>query len=430
MMTTTTSSTSSYSQTYRFTLAKLLFFTLSSCASGWNRYQTSFFLATQQASSTNTRRNLGLLKSFGLLLKLVAEPSLCCLADQHSQMLVILISLSSSIISLEILRRTASPSLLLLFFVRVLRTLTSPLSTLTTTTVLALTSDSSYGSQKAYSSLGWGFGVLVTGFVIDATSLRSGLFGTAYFFNFLMIGLIVLAFKVPGVGDKTKNKIEKEFSEEQEQEQDEELLSPSNDDVAASVRNRRMQLLHTSRKEKALSSQLKPTYFQLIRAHPTIRALLANAILFGIVMVVVDTTFFVALEIELSYSRSALGYFTALSTLTCIPLFTLSDGLIRRYGPFKLMIIAQSLLIVRLLVWVYVFSQKIAFCAGGEAEDVGFYLLGATQLLHGFNFALYNSAAVKVIRDESPSGMLNGALSGLNVSYFTIGGIVGNMLCK
>jgi hypothetical protein len=163
------------------------------------------------------------------------------------------------------------------------------------------------------------------------------------------------------------------------------------------------------------------TYFSEIRlffAHPPSRFLLLNAFMYGVVMTVPDTFFFISLERDFKVSRTYSGICASAQIVASIPLFWFSDLLISRHGHFRLMFIAESVCLIRLLS--YVILQP--------GVPGALYFLPIVQVLHGVTFALFWSSAVDAIHKLAPKDLTTSCIAALNVTYFTMAGAVGNVL--
>ena len=147
----------------KLVIAKVLFFCTSMSGVGWNRFQSIYFL--QRGLNPG---EIGLLKSLGLVLKVAGEPFWCIIADMTDEKAMFVVTLLMNVITMEILRIWQPLTFNVIFAVKVLRTVTAPGGTLTTTASFRLTegSNEGYGQQRMFGSLAWGFGALIVGFLI------------------------------------------------------------------------------------------------------------------------------------------------------------------------------------------------------------------------------------------------------------------------
>ena len=99
-----------------------------------------------------------MLKSFGLVLKMVGEPLWCIVADMTDDKVIFAFSLVMNIVTMEILRLAQPLTFGIICCVKLLRTTTAPGNTLMTTASFKLTEGSSegYGQQRMFGSLAWG----------------------------------------------------------------------------------------------------------------------------------------------------------------------------------------------------------------------------------------------------------------------------------
>ena len=86
-------------------------------------------------------------------------------------------------------------------------------------------------------------------------------------------------------------------------------------------------------------------------SHATCRALLVNAFLYGIVMTVPETFFYISLEEDFDASRTYSGIITTISVLGCIPLFWYSTYFIATYGHFNIIFMSECSCVLRLFAY-------------------------------------------------------------------------------
>jgi predicted MFS family arabinose efflux permease len=136
---------------------------------------------------------IGMLKSIGLMLKIVGEPFWCAVADvTNRQKILFALCILMQVITLETLR-WVSLDFKILILVKILRTTTAPIGTLTTTACFALTKGSKegYGKQRMFGALAWGAGAFLVGYFADWFGMNS-IFLFTYFFNLMSLLLFVL----------------------------------------------------------------------------------------------------------------------------------------------------------------------------------------------------------------------------------------------
>lgn len=170
-------------------LSKALFFVTALSTVGWNRFQNNFFIENGLSNS-----DIGLLKSVGLLSKIVGEPVLCMIADQTNLKIVFFVAVLMSILTMELLRTSSPLTFEVVMYVKLLRTFVSPVGTLTTTSALHLIrgSKQGFGEQRAFGSMAWGIGALCIGYFIDVFGINV-LFYYTYSLNILMLMVILVA---------------------------------------------------------------------------------------------------------------------------------------------------------------------------------------------------------------------------------------------
>lgn len=402
--------------------AKCLFFCNAMSSVGWSRFQNNFYL-NQGLSAAE----IGTLKSIGLLLKFVGEPLWCVIADTTSIQVVFGMCMFMQILTMELMRTTIPLTYDTLLLIKVLRTSTAPSSTLTTTTSYQLTqgTNEGYGKQRMYGSLAWGTGASIVGLLIDLYGMQA-LFFYTYFFNFINFFMICVGLRYNGKDRAIKS------------------IGTSEGEVKSV--NVSGQSLRAALKSTFNSIIVYTTTLRQFLAHNSCRVVIINALVYGIVMTVPDTFLFISVEKDLGASRSFTGILTTTSILACLPLFYHSDALIAKYGHFKMILVSQQLCVLRLLMYALIPSNL------GKKMSLGLILI--ISLIHGVNFALFWSAVVDTMYilsgniteyhlvNCSPSllftdycgstrsgGDLKASfMAALNLSFFTLGGAVGNAL--
>jgi hypothetical protein len=121
-------------QQINLVVAKALFFSTAMSSVGWQRFQNNFYL-----DKGFTSYEIGTLKSFGLLFKFVGEPFWCFVADLTDPKIVFILSILTSIVSMELLRLANPLTYGRVLFVKAIRTVTAPAATLTTAASFKLT---------------------------------------------------------------------------------------------------------------------------------------------------------------------------------------------------------------------------------------------------------------------------------------------------
>jgi hypothetical protein len=422
-------------------LAKVLYFTTSLSNVGWNRFQNIYYL-----QNGITPMQIGELKSLGLALKFVGEPFWCLVADFTDPKLVYALVLLTQIFSMEIIRNfpiTYST----IVFVKLVRTATAPTTTLTTIAALKLIEGSreGYGEQRMFGSLAWGLGAFLVGVLIDYFGMFS-MFWFTYFFQ--SIALAIVLKYLPGKTtwnqianvasmndmsgiDKTNHKDMEEGVLLEDRSSD----MHSNGNANADTSNTSGNTANTSSKEVSFGNWAaiyKIAYvkinvygreLQQFLNNQGMRVILINSLLYGIVMTIMDTYLYVALEKEFHSSQAYSGGCVAMSTLGCIPFFYYSKQLIENYGHSNLILLAQMMLVVRLAI-----QGLLQPGVGIFSEYVTMEVLLLVQILHGFNYALFWTASVDAIYKQSPKHLVTSCMATLNLFYGTAGFGIGSLL--
>lgn len=276
-----------------------------------------------------------------------------------------------------------------------------------------------------FGSLAWGCGAFIVGYLIDTYGMDS-LFYYTYVFNAVSIAVV---FGLPSASSnyslrRTKSDDDQNLIDE------EHALIPSSgspDTVLNRLTGRSNENLVDKNQEKFVIHNMKNPEKSIRRyaeelfgylSNAPCRAILINSFLYGIVMTVPDTFLFVSLDKDFKASRTFSGLMTSTSILACLPLFWYSGPLISKYGHFNLLFISELTCLIRLAAYSFL----------TPTWSLSLYVLPFVQLLHGFNFAVYWSVATDAVYKLSPKELTTICIAALNVSYFTFGGAVGNIL--
>jgi predicted MFS family arabinose efflux permease len=373
-----------------------------------------------------------------------------------------------------------------MIWIKMLRTFVSPSSTLMSSLSLSLVAGSTegYGKQRAFGSLAWGVGSLVNGLLIDNLGMHS-LFFFTYVLCLITLALVVLYVPAKKVLPSNKNSSSnfvptsprcrshehssanvveysklatndtmhgydvsetkpciadverREINHESDELLAEELMSgesqwdppASNSVFYSNTASSRMQgvLSFCAYLWNVVLSTFQSTlmYYNAlcIRGGRTIKVLLLNAFLYGVVMCTIDTYLYVSIEREYGASRTVSGLFTVISVSGTVPLFWYSDDLIKRYGVDAMIRASQAICLFRLALCALITTPSLF------ERDTALGVLAATQLLHGFAFAGFWACLVEVVtRLSSQHNLLNGCLAVINALYFTVGAAIGSVL--
>ena len=115
---------------------------------GWQRFQNSVYLD----SGLNSKQ-IGTLKSIGLMLKIFGEPFWSMIADLTDEKAIFGLCMVMQVVTMEMLRLSKPLTYNFICFVKVLRTTTAPNNTLTNTASFKLTegTNEGYGQQRIHS---------------------------------------------------------------------------------------------------------------------------------------------------------------------------------------------------------------------------------------------------------------------------------------
>jgi MFS family permease len=449
---------------YNLFKAKALFFIVTLSVVGWTRFQNSFYI---DGGLTNTE--IGTLKSVGLLCKLVGEPLLCMLADLTGHKEMFLFCILFNALSIEMLRRARPLTFGTVMVVKVLRTFAAPTSTLTTTTTMALAEGTSqgYGEQRAFGALGWGVGALISGRLIDVAGMDA-----LFYYTYALCGMtfLIVAFGVPRGAGRSKAGASKTETPEEEMAlllesdhsasaagagagagveaggaRDAAAYSSAVDEISGSsefsTKPRHKPLARRdgaavateklSEEKTGFVSRFQhisdsvTVYYSVLCGNggTSVKVMLLNCALFGVVMSAMDTYLYVSAERDLGASRTVNGLLTTISVAGSVPFFWYSDALMRRYGHELIFQVSFVVCIFRLVTCAAVMSTMM------EHKPAALGVIACLQLLHGLTFGAYWSCVIDVVNALSARhGLVSGSVAIINALYFTVGGAIGNIL--
>ena len=266
-------------------LAKALFFCTAMASVGWSRFQNNFFLDRGLLA-----KEIGNLKSVGLIFKFIGEPLWCLLADFTDPKVVFAMCIGIQLITLEVQRTIQLVTFNKALLIKLCRTATAPSSTLTTTASLALIEGSgqSYGQQRMFGSMAWGVGAALVGMLIDLYTMDA-MFIYSYFFYVISLVLVLVGLPPKftlrqsssssnqvssAVGDTSTSGISIS-SRSEESNDSQSYLMQSFEPVSAP--------LHLSFRSYATSLQGFFGTFVHFVSHPSCRALFINMVIYGTV---------------------------------------------------------------------------------------------------------------------------------------------------
>ena len=403
--------------------AKLLSFSYSASGVSWNRFCNMWLL-----KSGFSPREVGLMKSLSLVGKFVAQPVWAGTADAGSPPAVLAASVAASVLTLEGLRlgtrdgynahalaaaaggaARAFPhqALRTVALLRVLRSMASAASPVADSMVLALAREGgeAWGRQRFWGSASWGLGSVVVGALIDRVGLEAGLFGVSYVVSFALL-LVLLARLRPAW--PRKKPVPDDAGACCGEGDAFESASDADDAPAPAAETKK----RAPRNLGAVCSR----GLVALRRSPPLRLALANGVVFGTGVVVVDSILYMQLESELGVSRTTNGLATAAATASTFPFFWHSAELLGAYGHWRVLFAAQCLLPIRLLLHACVTADNFT------------WLLLPVQCLHGPMFAAWLSAAVELVDALAPPELRASSQSLLTMAYFTVGGAVGHLV--
>ena len=341
---------------------KLLAFLLALSGVGWNRF--SVFLLLNKGFKAS---QVGNLKTLGFVCKIFAQPLWGIIADSTSLQAALILSLVLCSVSLEAVRLALVYKAPFLTFVvlRSLRSASNGLSPIADAILVksAKVKKEGYGKQKLFSSLGWGVGAFLYGWIVDVFGLHA-IFYSTYIFCTMCI-IIVLSMDYVGGSKYDKTNAEAGIFE-------------SSDAKASHSQN--------YKKNQSPSLILRNAYILL--RQPGIIFFATQFFIFGFVMVLADCILYMQLEQEFNVSRKFNGLTTLISTLSALPTYWFAEKLLNTRGALYMLRTAQKIAMLRFL------------CTGFLNERLLFLLI-PLQLLHGISFAMNWSAGVEILQSAA-----------------------------
>ncbi|KAH8067943.1 hypothetical protein JL721_7162 [Aureococcus anophagefferens] len=400
--------------------AKLLSFSYSASGVSWNRFCNMWLL-----KSGFSPREVGLMKSLSLVGKFVAQPVWAGTATARRR----------AVLAQRPSRRPCSRSRVCAWAratattptpsrrrraarcgahqalgpprAPVLRSMAPAASPVADSMVLALAREGgeAWGRQRFWGSASWGLGSVVVGALIDRVGLEAGLFGVSYVVSFALL-LVLLARLRPAW--PRKKPVPDDAGACCGEGDAFESASDADDAPAPAAETKK----RAPRNLGAVCSR----GLVALRRSPPLRLALANGVVFGTGVVVVDSILYMQLESELGVSRTVNGLATAAATASTFPFFWHSAELLGAYGHWRVLFAAQCLLPIRLLLHACVTADNFT------------WLLLPVQCLHGPMFAAWLSAAVELVDALAPPELRASSQSLLTMAYFTVGGAVGHLV--
>jgi predicted MFS family arabinose efflux permease len=460
-------------------VAKALFFSTAMSSVGWQRFQNNFYL-----DKGFTSYEIGQLKSFGLLFKFIGEPFWCFVADLTDPKIVFILSILTSVLSMEMLRVANPLTYNRVLFVKALRTITAPAATLTTAASFKLTegTNEGYGRQRMFGSLAWGSGAFISGILIDSFGMTA-LFLYTYLFiavNFCCVMYGMPASSKPQLapgelhahasphtsplpGHHQNLSLSLAIIDHDSEVGNNSIGSSGN----GSVHSSGLRHVHVPPSPTTYSPSTQSHHqqsHQQSHHHPT-----PSPPFPGINGVKVSNMFgYLSLSSSKICSSLATYFhdmktFYSVSAARVLLLNTFVYGLVmtiidtfmyvsleKDFGAsrtFSGACTAASILsclpvfyysehllvkhghfrLIHIAQWTCVIRLLLLSMLNPTSPHSAYAILGI-QLLHGLNFALFWSAAVDALFKLAPKGLTSSCLSTLNVMYFTLSGSAGNLL--
>eukprot|EP01126_Amoeba_proteus_P006669 TRINITY_DN12335_c0_g1_i8.p1 TRINITY_DN12335_c0_g1~~TRINITY_DN12335_c0_g1_i8.p1 ORF type:complete len:242 (-),score=33.22 TRINITY_DN12335_c0_g1_i8:138-863(-) len=152
-------------------------------------------------------------------------------------------------------------------------------------------------------------------------------------------------------------------------------------------------------------------------AGPSSRWVFLVGLLYGIIMSFFNSLLFLHMKRNLQSRNSEIGTFLTISVLLEIPIFGYSDFFIKKFGYKKMILLAQSTSLVRLLFYYLFCSSK--------GEEGGDLMMMVLQGVHGVCYAFFWASVVQTLNYLSPPSIKASVQSVFSTVYSHIGQGIG-----
>ena len=142
---------------------------------------------------------------------------------------------------------------------------------------------------------------------------------------------------------------------------------------------------------------------------------MANVFLYSLCFHAFEGILYLQIEKEWGSSRATLGLYTFVTTWVGVAVFAVGDSLLRRFGSVAMIAVAEATAVVRLLAHA---------CVTKEWQSLTLLI----NLLHGFCFALFWTAAVDTVQRLAPRGLEASSQSLFVMVWGTLGQAAGALL--
>jgi len=351
-----------------------------------------------------TPSQAGVLKSLGHFSKLLAQPFWGFLADKTSAAQALLLSLLFASVSLEVVHQGTVAKTWpfgVYLAVRMVRSACNAVGPLTDAIVVNTIRGSSegYGRQRMFSSMAWGLGAVISGWMIDRFGLQV-VFPFCYVLCAIAIAIVVAISYIESA------------------------------------------LAFPEKTREASHQTSRPSIWQMAQMLLQILKLKGMAlfasqvVIMGFTMVLADSILPLQIDQQFHAPRAFNGFTTMVSVLSGIPIFWHADRLIRDRGPIWVMRAAQLTTAARFCAIAAVMHISSSHPADTEhLVDLGderqlppfLWIIVVLQLLHGVSFAGSWCVATHVIQRVSPRAVSASAQVLVTQLYFTVGQGCGNV---
>ena len=243
-----------------------------------------------------------------------------------------------------------------------------------------------YGRLRLWAAVGWGTCAVLSGWLIDVTTISS-IFVTFAAGMAVSIMLVVIFFSDP-----------------------KRLGPPEEKGEEAAV-------------ERGTGQELRA-----ILGRAEVVLLLLNLFMQGVLVAFVESFLYVYLDEVYRCTGFFLGLCTFVAAVFELPVFYYAEAIIRRFGVKAVLTFAQFLYATRVFLYTVIPRGTVSVCAGGGCKIDGYWLFLLLEPSHAFVFAAMWSAAVeysRVLAPERHQGTMQALTRGV---YYFVGNGVGSIL--
>ena len=362
-------------------------------ASGMSRF-TSLFLRERFLDDAAVGVALGISS-----LSIVAVPLVTALADKfaHDRAIVLLVMtfvgtvlvLMQGLVDLGIVTASAAPVYLAINRLFISSSLAPQIPVLDALAVEGSLEVENYGHERLWGAVSWGIWHLLMGGLIDLTGGTFVIFYLAILSAIMYIPLL-LVWRQKQMKEKN-NKMDEKVKDEEEE------------NTTTSTKTPTPRITHLLRQQ---------VVFAFSKVHIT--CFLIDIFVLSAGTSVVEGLLFLFFTTSLKASCFLLGCTVVMTVLFEIPLFAMSDKIMKKFSTTQLMVVAHLAYGLRVFGYTWIPSEMP-------------YLILLLEPLHGVTFALKQLVSVTVVARIAKPGFKNSA-QGVVTTVVSLGGLTGSVV--